>query len=193
MQQAYLNFLNQYAEYTGILPARIGAQTVSHTTAFAKDAEIQRGAVRTVDYVSDTLEEALTRWLYMDLELTRMSFGDEKTIYLDPYKSFVTPKKAALPDLAVFEVFGAGGPQEQQQRTAAKMAAIQAAVQIDAFKLQAGMPPTLKYDEIQKQIRSEGGWTDVDTLIASEGDAQGATGQPAVEGDIGDGGDAAAA
>ncbi len=46
--------LNLYAELTGILPSRLGAQTVSHTTAYAKDAELQRGAVRTVNYVNST-------------------------------------------------------------------------------------------------------------------------------------------
>ncbi|NUP96652.1 MAG: hypothetical protein HUU28_10865, partial [Planctomycetaceae bacterium] len=47
--QVYLGYLKQYEDLTGVSAPRLGAQTKSHTTAFAVDAEITRGLVRTVD------------------------------------------------------------------------------------------------------------------------------------------------
>jgi hypothetical protein len=190
MLQVYISFLRQYEDLTGVNAPRLGAQTVSHTTAFAKEAEISRGTVRTVDYVRSVLQGPLTRWLYMEYAMDRRSFRGTESIYLDSYRGFVEITRDALPKNVAFDVFGAGGPLEEQQKKQERFSSMQQAIQIDALKVQQGLPPTLDYEAIQRQILTEGGWPDVDPLIRSEGPAQGAAGGPAVAGGAGGGGGA---
>jgi hypothetical protein len=162
--------INMYAELTGVLPARLGAQTVSHTTAFAKDAELQRGAVRTVDYVRQAGSGPLTRWLYMAYDMGREALGKEQiSFYSDSYGGFIgNIDKAALPEKAAFEWFGAGGPAEEAQKKQMKMASAQQAVQLEMLRLQMGGQPKLDIDALQKQLLRDGGWTDLDTVFRTD-------------------------
>lgn len=158
--------LNMYAELTGVLPGRLGAQTVSHTTAFAKDAEISRGAVRTVDYVRQVGQGAYTRWLDMAYRMGRDTIGREGiSFFIEAYGGFVEITKDQLPENAVFEWFGSGGPAEETQKSARRMQALQTAVQIDMMGAQMRKPPRVNLDGAIDQTLREGGWTDIDAIV----------------------------
>lgn len=168
LSTVYHAAVNMYAELTGVLPARLGAQTNSHTTAFAKDAELQRGAVRTVDYVRQVGGGAMTRWLDMAYTMGRESL-DRKGIsfFIQAYGGFVEVTKDQLPPEAVFEWYGSGGPAEEQAKKTLRMSSLATAMQMDQIGVQLGKPPKIDLDKAIAQVLREGGWTDVDALVTS--------------------------
>lgn len=177
--QVYVGLLLQYADVTGVNQPRLGAQTVSHTTAFAKEAELARGTVRTVKYVKSALRGPLATWLGMEYELGR-KLKQTNSIYLDAYKSFVEIEPEGLPGRATFEVFGAGGPLEESQKQQRRFAALNQAIQIDQLRAQQGQEPILNLPDAIRQILSQGGWIDPDAFIRAESLSQGASGAPAL-------------
>lgn len=173
---------NAYSELTGILPSRLGAQTISHTTAFAKDAELNRGAVRTIDYVTQSGKGPLTRFLDMSYRMGRASLGSNETmkLYIEDYSGFVEINKAHLPDKASFQWFGSGGPAEEQAVMRMRSESLQMALQIDTIKAQyaqSGVEPTVDFDAAIRQVLREGKWPDVDAITNLAGTS--GTGAPA--------------
>lgn len=166
--------ISLYAELTGVLPARLGAQTTSHTTAFAKDAELQRGAVRTVDYVRQIGKGPMTRWLDMAYRMGRSAIGGRETVtfFIDAYGGWVEVSLDQLPERASFEWFGAGGPADEQQKRQMRLQALQFALQMDQMGAALGKQPAIALDGAIAQVLREGGWTDLDALL---GTAQPAT------------------
>lgn len=166
--QALTLAVNQYAELTGVLPGRLGAQTVSHTTAFAKDAELSRGAVRTIDYVNSAGQGPMTRWLGMSYDMGRRAIGKEGlSFFSDAYGGYVQVSKDDLPERAAFEWFGSGGPSEEQAKAQRKLQSLQLAIQMDNLKMQQdqiGASGTVNIDEAIRQVLRDGGWTDVDAI-----------------------------
>lgn len=176
--------INLYAELTGVLPARLGAQTTSHTTAFAKDAELQRGAVRTVDYVRQAGAGPITRWLDMAYQMGRNAVGTNETIsfFIDAYGGFVEIGKKHLPEKAVFEWFGSGGPSEEAAKMNARMSSLQLAAKMDQLQVAVGKPSTLNIDAAIREVLREGKWTDVDVITNSQGALAGPTAAPMLPG-----------
>ena len=167
--QIYLGFLQQYADVTGVNAPRLGAQTVSHTTAYAKEAELNRGVVRTVDFIKSSLQGPLTQWLYNCYEMGRDNFS-KTTLFIDSYGGFVTIDKSHLPKNVMFEAYGAGGPQEEQVRIQNKLNSIQQAMALEQFKaleLQ-GIKPTVNIEEAQKELLRDGGWKDIDIITNTD-------------------------
>lgn len=162
--------INLYAELTGILPARLGAQTVSHTTAFAKDAELQRGAVRTVDYVRQIGDGAVTRWLDMAYIMGRDGMGSNETMsfYIDAYGGYVEVQKRHLPERSGFEWFGSGGPAEEQQKMRSRLQSLQLGLQMDQLNVQMGGEPTIDIGAAIRETLRNGGWTDIDVITRLE-------------------------
>lgn len=162
-----LRGIQLYAELTGVLPARLGAQTTSHTTAFAKDAELQRGAVRTVDYVRQIGNGPMTRWLDMAYQMGRDAIGarEDVTFWIDAYGGYVQVSKDQLPERAAFEWFGSGGPAEEVQKKQMRIQSWNMAMQMDIAAIQTGRPPTLNVPNGIAQVLREGGWTDIDPFI----------------------------
>ena len=162
--------LSIYAELTGVLPARLGAQTTSHTTAFAKDAELQRGAVRTVDYVRQTGKGPATRWLEMAYRMGRDAIGrrDTVTFFIPSYGGWVEVNKDQLPERANFEWFGSGGPAEEQQKKQMRMQAFGLALQMDQMAIATQRPPTINIPASIAEVLREGGWTDIDPFIMQQ-------------------------
>jgi len=158
---------------TGVNAPRLGAQTVSHTTAFAKEAELNRGTARTVDYARSTLEGPLTKWLDMEYRMGRPHF-QKSSIYLPDsgYEGYVDIDKSALPEEAFFEGIGAGGPSEEQEKQARMLNSAQFAVSMDQLKLQIGGQPSLDLDQLIKHVLRNGGWSDVDVITRGEATAQ---------------------
>lgn len=170
MSAALSMAINLYAELTGVMPARLGAQTVSHTTAFAKDAELQRGATRTVDFVNTSGQGALTRWLYVAYDMARETMKRRETasFYIKSYGGFVEVTKEQLPERATFEWLGAGGPAEEAQKNQQKLQALQMAVQMDQLNVQLGKPPKLNLPDAIDHVLRAGGWTDLDVITQAD-------------------------
>ena len=156
-----------YADVTGVNPPRLGAQTKSHTTAFAKDVEISQGSIRTVDYVNSSLEGPMTRFLELEY---RMGIKDwkQQLVYVAPWNEFVELKKGHLPDTVKFIAIGAGAPAEDQARTRQKLEGAQTALQIDAIAVQLGKEPKLDHGELIKKVLQESGWSDVTEITVDE-------------------------
>lgn len=159
--------LSLYAELTGVLPARLGAQTNSHTTAFAKDAELQRGAVRTVDYVRQIGNGPMNRWLGMAYQMGRSAIRANETarFYIDAYGGFVEVTREQLPETASFEWFGSGGPAEEQQKRQSRLQSLSVALQMDQVSVALGNPPTIDVPAAIREVLREGKWTDVDAIV----------------------------
>ena len=187
----YQGFLSQFADVTAVNAPRLGAQTVSHTTAFAKDAELQRGQARTVDFVDDTLSGPLERFLDIEYELTRMSFKGKENVLLPEWGGYVEITTQLLPKEVSFEAHGSNGPAEEQQKKAMRMNSLNQAVQMDTLLMQQqaqlGQQPTPTVDlaEAIKQTLKDGGWIDVDAITRSEESPDRVEGQPGVAPDIG--------
>lgn len=158
--------LNMYADLTGTQPGRLGAQTVSHTTAYSKGAELQRGAVRTVDYVGSVGEGPITRWLDMSYEMGReiMTSGERVSFFIPEYGGYVEVTKSMLPERAEFEWFGAGGPAEAQQKTQLKIGALQLGLKMDQVAVQFGKAPTVNVPAAIREVLRDGGWIDLDQI-----------------------------
>lgn len=169
----YVGLLQQYADVTGVNAPRLGAQTVSHTTAFAKDVELARGQVRTVDYVKNTLKGPLTQWLNMAYVMGRENMRQTR-LFIDEYGGFVDIQKKHTPDDVTFEAHGAGGPQEEQEKQQRRLAAAQFAIQLDQFAVQTGQEPMIDIAALQTQVLREGGWTDLDFITRGQGAVAGA-------------------
>lgn len=181
LAQAAMQFINLYAQLTGVLPARVGAQTVSHTTAYAKDAELQRGAVRTTDYVNQIGHGPLTSWLGMAYRLGLDALGPRETIsfYIDAYGGYVEIDKSMLPKQSGFEWFGSGGPQEKQQKAMARLQALELGLKMDALNMQMGRPPVINVENAIKETLRDGGWVDLEAIVnAQQPGAGGPAGGP---------------
>lgn len=179
MLQAYNALRSQYADATGITGPRKGQQTNSHTTAYAKGTEIERGQVRTVDYVRCTLGGAMKQCLQVQYEMGKNSMKGEMPVFMNSVKMFINVGKELLPDDIYFEVYGSNGPAEDTARTQQKLAAIQLAMNIDQLKVSQGLGEPLNYEEIQKQILKDGGIEDVERFNIQT-NSGGAPRQPAL-------------
>src|SRR5512139_133125 len=178
MSAMLTNALNLYAELTGVLPGRLGAQTVSHTTAFAKDAELQRGAVRTVNYVNKTGQGPLMKWLDMAYQMGRDSLKGKISFYIDAYGGYVEVTKDMLPDYACFDYLGAGGPQDQSQKLQAKVNGLLLASKLDAINGQTGKPMRIDYNKAIDEVLRESGWSDLDAITNQQTSLAGAQAGP---------------
>ena len=161
----YSGFLQQYSDVTGITPSRLGAQTLSHTTKFAKQAEIIQGENRTRDYVVSTFKGACAEWLDLCYQMGRENLKGKVSVWIEEYGGFVEFSKKALPENVVFQVFGAGTPIEENQEIARQTAARAEAVQIELLRIQAGLQPRLDLDKLQDAALRTGGISDIDAFI----------------------------
>ena len=170
--QAYVTVCTHYADVTGMHAPRLGQQTVSHTTAYAKQQELSQGQVRTVDYANSLLDGAMSRILDMQFSYLQDVWGGERDIWVPDYGGYVRVFKDAIPKACVFEVFGSAGPSEQRARLQDQMAALQQVIQIDMLKRQTGQGKPLDLDILQKMILKGAGYADVDILFASSSASQ---------------------
>jgi hypothetical protein len=156
-----------YNDVTGINPPRLGAQTKSHTTAFAKDVELSQGAVRTVDFVSDSLEGPLTRFLEMEYRFARKHWK-KQVVFVPAWNEFVELRKAHLPEVAIFNALGDATSIEDLQTQQKKINAIQLALQVDQIAVQLGKEPKLDHGKIIEGILRDGGVQDLSEVTAEQ-------------------------
>lgn len=169
-----------YADVTGILPSRIGAQTKSHTTAFAKDAELQRGAVRTIDYVNQVGGGAMLKWLDMAYRMGRETLTGKASFYIEAYGGYVEVDKEHLPENVAFDWLGAGGPQDESQRMQNRVNALLLAAKLDQINLSTQKPGRINVNNAIDQVLREGGWSDLDAITNHDAVASGGAGAGAL-------------
>lgn len=171
--EVYQGLTSMYWDVTGVTPARLGAITKSHTTAFAKDAELARGESRTVDYVNSSLEGPMTRYLELAYRMG-MKYWKKRTVYIPQWNEFAQLSRGHLPETVKFMAIGAGAPAEEQAKFQSKFDSAQAAIQLDQLGAQMGKPPKINIDALIEKILEEGGWQDV-SEITVENEAEGGT------------------
>lgn len=169
MQSIYAMLLQQYADVTGVQSPRLGQQTVSHTTAYAKQQELSQGTIRTVDYVRNCLKGPLNKWLDLSYKMGRSVWVDAP-VYIDSYGGFVDITKKILPEDVIFEANGAGGPSEEQVKLSNRASSLNMAVQLEqarAQMMQLGIEDktVIDYAKAIEQTLRQGGWTDINAII----------------------------
>lgn len=168
MSVVFQNALNLYAQLTGVMPPRLGAQTVSHTTAYAKNTELQQGAVRTIDYTNAAGRGPMLKWIDMSYRMGRDSVTSPVSFFIDAYGGFVQVTKDQLPEDATYEWLGAGGPQDENQKLQNMVNSALLALKIDQFNVSTGKPPRLDANNLIDEIMRRGGWLDLDAVTNSE-------------------------
>ena len=156
-----------YDDVTGVNSPRLGAATKSHTTAFAKDAELSQGAVRTVDYVDSILDGPLTRFLEMEYAIAKKEWQKD-IVFIDAWNEFAEIEKRHLPDIVAFKALGDRAPSDDQVAMQRKLAAIQLALQVDAAAVQMGAEPKLDHGKIIEQVLRDGGIQDIAEITTEE-------------------------
>lgn len=165
MINAYTILNGQYADVTGINAPRLGAQTVSHTTAFAKDQEIERGTVRTVDFARTVLKYPMLQWMNMAYSMAKEELGvNIEQMYMPSVMAYVNVTSEFLPDIVCFTAQGSGGNADSLAKQQQKTSALMTALQVNQLAVQAGMAQPLNYDAITKQLLKQGGITDVEAF-----------------------------
>lgn len=164
--QVYLGYLKQYEDLTGVSAPRLGAQTKSHTTAFAIDAEITRGMVRTVDYVSAALDGPLSDMLMRLYDLARDAFDARRAVpvWVERLNGFVGMTRALLPPAARFWAQGTGAPLEEREKQQRRLTALTTVLKIEPLVMQAGGTP-INLDRLRADLLKEGGIVDVERYI----------------------------
>ena len=179
----YGALLSQHSDVVGVNAPRLGAQTVSHTTAFAKDAELERGTVRTVDYVRMTTHGPMTRWMYMFYDMQREVLGDRtEEIFIEKYNGFVQVRKELLPKEVFLKVTGSSGPAEGAAKDQRQQQALLTAIQVNQLAVQQGISEPLNYDAITEKLLTQGGITDVDIFGVPSGGTEGPPTLPGADG-----------
>jgi hypothetical protein len=184
--------LDLYSELTGVLPTRIGAEKIANKTAFATNAELQRGAVRTVDYVNQVGEGPLTSWLELAYRMGRDAFKSREKInfYIEDYGGFVEVGKQDLPDASIFRWLGTGGATDKQLSLQARLQSLQIALQMEQANIATGGQPMIVIVTAIRQVLREGTWTDVDAIIRTQEPASGPAPASGVSGVLDGGGGA---
>lgn len=166
---AYLSLVQQYKELTGTQSARMGAQTNSHTTAYAKQQEVSRGVVRTVDAVRAINNGPMYRWLDLCYRASLKTMGKKDyAVFNYGTRSYIeTLNRDHLPENVHYEILGASAPAEDAAQSGAVINAIQAALNIELIKrqLQEGKP--LDLEQLQRRFLETAKVNDVDELYIS--------------------------
>jgi len=167
-----------YSDVTGMSAPRLGAQTKSHQTRFAVDAEMTRGVIRTVDYVRSMMFGSMRSFLSMNYTMLRKTLKTQP-IFVPKYNTWLEIGKEMLPEMVTFDVHGAGGPLEEQETAQKKNEALQLALQIDQAKVQVGGQP-MDYEAMQKVVEI---FFSQEPAQAPGGVPGGVEGQPQLAGD----------
>lgn len=182
LSAVYTQLLMQYSDVTGVNAPRLGAQTISHTTAYSKQVEIARGEVRTVDFVKAMLRGPLTAYLGIAWRMGLAKMNGTQKLYIESFGGYVDNlSRKMLPQEVAWKAIGAAGPQEEAQKRANKLAAVQLAIQVDQAAKEAGQDTGLDLNNVIYSILRDGGWTDVDALIKQQPAGEPAAGPPAVD------------
>ena len=156
LMQMWMALKAEYATVTGTDAPRLGQQTKSHQTAYAVDTELQRGVVRTVDYVRSFQEGPARTFLHLEYSYILEALVRPTPIYIPKFKQWVEISAKMLPKRVIYEILGAATPADDQGKLVRKVNAIQLLAQLEPLAVQAGKQP-MDWDEIRKEIAEDGG------------------------------------
>lgn len=167
--EVYKALLQQYYDVTGVNKPRLGQQTTSHTTATAKQAELQQSQIRTVDFVQSSLRGPMTRLLDIEYKMGLEEMRSDKnlSLYIDEWDEFVHIQKGHLPDLVHWQAIGSAAASANEQEQAERMEAVQFALQLDQMRVQMGEPPKIDQGQLMEHVLRQGGWQDIPFLTNS--------------------------
>lgn len=187
-----VQFLNKaYEDVTGVNDPRRGAETKSHTTAFAKDIESARGQVRTESYVEDRERGLMTTMLHKEYKIIKRTITKPTPIFVDAkgIKGWVVVSAADLPDQIGIIVHGALGPLAERENIETKQAAFVNIIdlQLKGAQLQQAQVPVklaeVDIEAMQKEIAQDSGINDTERFITRAAEpAQQPQGGPGVPG-----------
>ncbi len=106
----------------------------------------------------------MLKWLDMSYAMARDAIKGNHSFFIHEYGGWVKVNKKQLPENAVFDWLGAGGPQDRNQELQNKTNSLLLAQKIDQINLSTGKPPRINYNNAIDSILRAGGWTDVDTI-----------------------------
>jgi len=176
LMQMWMALKAEYATVTGTDAPRLGQQTKSHQTAYAVDTELQRGVVRTVDYVRSFQEGPARTFLHLEYSYILEALARPTPIYVAKFKQWIAVSAKMLPKRVIYEILGAATPADDQGKLVRKVNAIQLLAQLEPLAVQAGKQP-MDWDEIRKEIAEDGGLNaDVTPQPPDGGAGQGAEG-----------------
>ena len=156
MVNVYLALLKQYEDITGVTAPRLGAQTKSHTTAFAVDVENVRGLTRTEDFVVLQEQGFLTSILYKEYEILKKTMTQQPVLVNQGgIEGYVNLAKEDLADEVTFIVEGSSGPISKREQAQALIQSAQLAAQLSAQSIQVG-GPIVNFAEVMKVIFEQG-------------------------------------
>lgn len=144
--------LGLYEDLTGVTAPRRGAQTKSHTTAFAVDVENSRGLVRTDDYVQAKEKGPLTSILQREYRIIKKKMTPTSVfVGTAGIEGYVKIAKEDLPENAQFDVIGSAGPATERERQQLRQVALEQAANLSGISQQQG-GPQLNFEEAMKEI-----------------------------------------
>lgn len=166
LMSAYQALVQHYFDVTGVNQPRLGQQTVSHTTAFAKNAELSRGVIRTTDFVRASLKGPMQRLLDLEYRMGKKMMRSDKRIsfFIEPWNEFVHIRKGHLPDTVFWQAHGSSGPASEDAEKQERMESLQMALQLDSVAQQQGRNPTINLPDAIRQVLAQGGWQDIPFL-----------------------------
>lgn len=182
LMQMWMALKAEYSTVTGTDAPRLGQQTKSHQTAFAVDTELQRGVIRTVDYVRSVQEGPARTFLHLEYAAILESLTRPTPIYVPKFKQWIEVSASMLPKAVIYDILGAATPSDDQGKIARKAAAVQMLAQIEPLAIQIGGAQPLNWDEIRKEIAEDGGLNADITPQPSEGGAIAPAPEPNIEG-----------
>lgn len=172
LSAVYQTLKAEYQDVVGTQPARLGAQTKSHTTAYAIDTEISRGESRTVEFVRRFRETAMRTALHIEYDMLReIVAGGPVVVFVRELRQWLPVTAAMLPEKVFYEVNGAAQPQEEERERQRKGEAIAAAMKLLEIEMAVskaeGRPPVLPNLPELMRVVLQSGFPDADKLLPS--------------------------
>lgn len=126
LMEVFLRLVEMHQTVTGVTAPRLGGQTKSHQTAFAVDAELSRGANRTVDFVNHLKQGPLKAWLSQEWDLIRKHTAGGLLVFVPQWKTYVNLRKQFMPKEVSYTIQGVENPLDRQQKEQTRQTVIAA-------------------------------------------------------------------
>lgn len=164
----YLALNKEYDDVTGVNDPRRGAQTKSHTTAYAVDTEQARGQVRTEDYVVAQQNGPMTQLIHQEYAIIKSIMRTPQSVLVNAggIEGWVTVSAQDLPERIGIEIHGALGPFDEREKGQMFLAATNAAMQLISTAKQLQMnAPELDLGEVVSRLFRQAGENDAGRYI----------------------------
>lgn len=187
MLNMYLSALQQYEGGTGVNEPRLGERARSHTSATGAEIEDSRASSRTADFMADTADDPITNILYREFAIIRKVMRDQPVFVNEGgIQGWLKLGRDDLAEQVVFEVLGAGGVAERQQRDAQFVAAVGQILQLFQMSVQVQQPITVRFDDLAREVLIRAGEQDPNRFVPADQNAVVPTqGEPGLSAPVG--------